>query len=263
MLRRILSKIKPTPLAVVKPAVVRPSDETTTVGRIFDTPLVVKGITWYPVVQLATLPIMAWYAGKRDPGRSLAKRLGVGILTMPIVLGSEWCHNLAHAAVARWIGKPMDAIRITWGMPLLVYYDIEDENVTPRQHILRSLGGPAFNAMALCLALPLQRSARPGSLSRELLDTAVATNAFLLSVGLLPLPGIDGGPILKWSLVERGRSPKQADEVLRQVDGLLGVVLGLMGGAALKRRRWLLGGLCLQLAAIALGVALGFLKEQD
>ena len=48
---------------------------------------------------------------------------------MPIVLGSEWCHNLAHAAAARAIGKPVDAIRITWGMPLLVYYDINDKNV--------------------------------------------------------------------------------------------------------------------------------------
>jgi Zn-dependent protease len=242
---------------------VRPSDEVITVGRIFDTPLVVKGITWIPAVQLVTWPIMAWYAGKRDPRRSLAERLGVGALTMPIVLGSEWCHNLAHAAVARWIGKPMDAIRITWGMPLLVYYNIEDENVTPRQHILRALGGPAFNALALGVAVPLQRSIRRVSLSRELLDTAVATNAFLLSVGLLPLPGIDGGPILKWSLVERGRSPKEADEVVRKVDGWLGLVLGLSGAAALKRRRWLLGGFCLQLAAIALGVAFGFLKEKD
>jgi Zn-dependent protease len=181
---------------------------------------------------------------------------------MPIVLGSEWCHNLAHAAVARWIGKPMDAIRITWGMPLLVYYDIEDENVTPRQHILRALGGPAFNALALCAALPLRRSVGPESVNRELLDIAVATNAFLLSVGLLPLPGIDGGPILKWTLVERGRSPKEADEVVRRVDGFLGAALGLVAAAALKKRRWFLGALCLQLAAVALGVALGLLKEQ-
>jgi len=74
---------------------------------------------------------MAWVAKKRVPERSWLQSLGIGALTMLVVLGSEWCHNLAHAAAARMVGKPMDAIRITWGMPLVVYYDINDENVTP------------------------------------------------------------------------------------------------------------------------------------
>ena len=130
---------------MIKPAVVDPKDEVTTVGRVFTTPLVVKGKTWFPVTQLIAWPIMAWVAKKRIPERTWLQSFRVGALTMPVVLGSEWCHNLAHAAAARIVGKPMDAIRITWGMPLVVYYDINDESVTPRQHIIRALGGPVLH----------------------------------------------------------------------------------------------------------------------
>jgi len=97
-----------------KPAVLQPSDEAAVVGTVFNTPLVAKGKTWYPAVELITWPIMAWIAKKRQPHRSWMQSLGNGGLTMAIVLGSEWCHNLAHAAAARMVGKPMDAIRIAW-----------------------------------------------------------------------------------------------------------------------------------------------------
>jgi hypothetical protein len=43
----------------------------TTVGRIIDTPLVVKGRTWFPATQLITWSIMAWVTEKRYPERWL------------------------------------------------------------------------------------------------------------------------------------------------------------------------------------------------
>jgi Zn-dependent protease len=246
-----------------KPAVVHPTDEVTTVGTVFNTPLVAKGKTWYPVTQLITWPIMAWVAKKRLPERSWLQSLGIGALTMPIVLGSEWCHNLAHAAAACMVGKPMDAIRITWGMPLIVYYDINDETVTPRQHITRALGGPVFNILVLPVALLIKHHTDPQSVTRDMVNAAVGTNAFLPAVGLLPIPGIDGGPILKWSLVEKGQTPKEADMTVRKVDGVLGVLLTLAGILSLKKRRWLVGGLLMQLAALALSIALGIFKEGE
>jgi len=246
-----------------KPAVVHPTDEVTTVGTVFNTPLVAKGKTWYPVTQLITWPIMAWVAKKRLPERSWLQSLGIGALTMPIVLGSEWCHNLAHAAAACLVGKPMDAIRITWGMPLVVYYNINGETVTPRQHIIRALGGPVFNILLLPAALLVKHHTDPQSVTRDMANAAVGTNAFLPAVGLLPIPGIDGGPILKWSLVEKGRTPEEADKVVRKVDGGLGVLLALEGVLSFKKRRWILGGLLVQLATVALSVALGILKEGD
>ena len=246
-----------------KPAVVHPTDEVTTVGTVFNTPLVAKGKTWYPVTQLIIWPIMAWVAKKRLPERSWLQSLGIGALTMPIVLGSEWCHNLAHAAAACMVGKPMDAIRITWGMPLVVYYDINDETVTPRQHIIRALGGPVFNVLVLPAALLAKHHTDPQSVTRDMANAAVGTNAFLPAVGLLPIPGIDGGPILKWSLVEKGQTPEEADKIVRKVDGGLGILLTLAGVLSFKKRRWLVGGLLMQLAALALSIALGIFKEGD
>lgn len=247
---------------MIKPQVVRPEDQVQVVGRVFDAPLVVKGVTWFPLAQLAAWPILAWVAGKRKPERSLGQRLGVGALTMPVILGSEWCHNLAHAAAARLVGKPMDAIRIVWGMPLLVYYDINDASVTPREHIGRALGGPIFNALVWAITKVLKPFTRTNSVARDMVEAAEATNAFLAGVGMLPVPGIDGGPVLKWSLVEHGYSIDQADMALRKVNGGLGVVLGGVGAALLKRRRWLGGGFLVMMAGTALSIALGILKEQ-
>lgn len=187
----------------------------------------------------------------------------IATYTMPVVLGSEWGHNLAHAAAANRIGKPMDAIRITWGMPLCVYYDINDDLVTPRQHILRALGGPLFSFILLVISSAVRRITLKDSLVREVADVSCATNAFLSTVSLLPIPGIDGGPILKWSLVERGRTVEEADQVIRKVDGALGITLSVFSGAAISKGRRVIGFLSAMLAVMSFGVALGWIKEQE
>ena len=248
---------------MIKTAVVERTDELVEIGKIFSAPLVVKGRTWFPITQIITWPIMAWIAKKRIPERSWFQSFGVGAVTMPVVLGSEWCHNLAHAAAAKFVGKPMDAIKVTYGMPLVVYYDVNDDKVTPRQHVIRALGGPIFNILLLPLALILKRVTNTKSVAHDIARVAVGTNAFLPAVGLLPIPGIDGGPILKWSLVEKGQTPQEADMMVRKVDGVLGVLLTFVGVKLLRKRNWLFGGLLLQLAAIAFGVSLGILKEQE
>ena len=248
---------------MIKPAVLDPQEEATVVGRVFDVPLVVKGRTWLPLTQLVAWPIMAWVAKRRLSSRTWRQSLGVGALTMLIALGSEWCHNLAHAAAGWMIRKPMDAIRIIWGMPLLVYYDINDAGVTPQEHIFRALGGPVFNVLVLPFALMLRLVSPARSWLRDIANVAAATNIFLPLVGLLPIPGLDGGPILKWSLVERGQSVQDADRTVRKVNGLLGIVLALGGLFSFKKRRFVIGGLCVQLALIALSIALGIFKEQE
>jgi len=40
------------------------------------------------------------------------------------------------------VGKLMDVIRITGGMPLIVYYEINDEDVIPREHFFNALDRP-------------------------------------------------------------------------------------------------------------------------
>jgi hypothetical protein len=247
---------------MIKPAFVRPGEEVTVVSHCFETPLVIKGCTWLPLAEIFTWPIMAWVAKKRLPKRSWSQAFGVGALTMPVVLGSEWGHNMAHTAAAWWVGKPVDAIRIVWGMPLLVYYDINAWDVQPKEHIARALGGPVFNALLVPLAYLFWRKTAPPSPARDIAGTALATNIFLPTVGLLPIPFIDGGPILKWSLVERGRSIAAADHAVRKVNGLLSLLLSLAGWFAIKKRRRLAGGFLLALAGWALAFGLGLIKEQ-
>ena len=131
----------------------------------------VKGWNWFPANQIVLWAVMSWAAGREHPRWSRGKSIATGALTMTIILGSEWLHNLAHAAAARWIGKPADALRIFMGMPLMVYRDENNSSVTPREHILRALGGPAFNACLLALAVDLEavyaaRFGGPGSRGR-------------------------------------------------------------------------------------------------
>jgi hypothetical protein len=42
----------------------------------------------------------------------------------------------------------------------------------------------------------------------ELAEIVLCVNSFIGSVALMPIPGIDGGPLLKWSLVLAGQSER-------------------------------------------------------
>jgi Zn-dependent protease len=168
---------------------------------------------------------------------------------------------MAHAYAARLVGKPVDAIRVVFGMPLLVYRDLNDETITPQQHIIRGLGGPLLNLLLIPLARFWQIRARPGTVGRDAADAALAMNIFLLFAGLQPIPGLDGGVLLKWALVDRGQSIPQADENVRKANWISGSLLAI--GSALsfmKRRRWI-GSLLGMLAGISVLVAKGWLKE--
>jgi len=248
---------------VIKPAVVSPGEEVDVRGHIFKAPLVTKGLTWLPLAQLVTWLIMIREAGRLHPERTWFQRMGVAALTMPVILGSEWCHNLAHAAVARFVGHPANAIRINWGMPLLVYFDEEDPAITPRLHITRALGGPAINAIFLVVASILRWCTRPRSTARDVTDAAIGMNAFLVTGGMLPIPYIDGGAVLKWALVANGRTPAQADEALKQVNAITAAGLGAGAAVAYRRRKRFLSGILAMFAGTALMIATGLLREKE
>jgi len=219
----------------------RSTEGSLTVGQVFGTPLVVKGQTWLPLTEVVTWGVLSLAAGNRRPGRPWRERIGVGALTAVVLLGSEWCHNLAHAAVAHWIGQPAQAIRITFGMPLLIYPTPEDPSVTPRQHILRSLAGPAFNAILLALSVLARRFTRPKTVAREVVDVAVGMNLFLSTVSLIPNPEIDGGPVLKWASIACGAAPEATDRILQSANRGLGVLLTCAAAITTWRKKTGLG----------------------
>ncbi|MBN2549413.1 MAG: hypothetical protein JXB15_09665 [Anaerolineales bacterium] len=244
------------------PLALKPEHEVLTVGHVFGTPVTALGKTWLPVAQLVTWLVMAFYAGRKKPERSWLQRLGVGALTMPVVLGSEWCHNLAHVAAARLIGKPTDAVRVAWGMPLLNYWEINDLSVKPREHIARALGGPVFNVLVMLIAKIFRRQTRPDSLAHEVADLAVDVNTFLGVMSLLPMPGIDGGPVLKWSLVEAGCSVEQADRTVQLINGPLSGLMAYQSFKAFMKGRILWGIFTGMFALTNLAIFTGLVKEK-
>jgi len=246
---------------VIKPEEIS-QGEVDVVGRVFNAPLVTKGWTWLPMTQLITWGIMVRETGRKHPDWHWLTRFVVGTLNMNVILGSEWCHNLAHAAAAKWVGEPVDCIRVSWGMPMLVYYDIEDPNVPPRHHIIRSLGGPLINAIFSGIGLILKRFANKDSPVREVIDTAVAANIFLFVAGMTPIPFLDGGTALKWSLVDMGQTLDDADKIIRNVNVVSGAVMGAGAVIAFNKRKNLLGLFLTCMAGLSFGVATRLFKEK-
>ncbi|MGE5123237.1 MAG: hypothetical protein ACM3H7_01875 [Acidobacteriaceae bacterium] len=247
---------------MIKPSFLEQADQATILGHVFGAPLVAKGKTWMPLLELGACGILSWVAGCKHPEWSRRKRILAGTMNGMILFAFEWCHNLAHAAFARWIGKPVNAIRITWGTPILIYYDINDPSVTPRQHIIRAVGGPAFNALSIPIIWCARRLTRQGSMCRYVSSFGLGVNIFLSTVSLLPIPGIDGGPILKWTLVNHGESPDMADESVKKVNTVLGLGLTAAAGLAGKKGHKWIGTAMAAFAVTALAIGTGLLKEQ-
>ena len=232
-------------------------------GVIGKTPITGVGYTWFPLTQLVLWGIFTRSASRRKPENSRIQWSREGFLKMAVVLGSEWCHNLAHLFASNMIGKPMDKMRIQLGVPRCMYREINDQEVTPRQHITRSLGGPVINTLLLPLAGIARKITKPDSIIGETATTAFQTNLFLSLVSLLPIPGIDGGPILKWSLVDRGKTIAEADQIVQKLNGPLAVFLGLFSSWAFLTKKILVGFFSLMLGGISLSIFAGWIKEDD
>ena len=104
---------------------------------------------------------------------------------------------------------------------------------------------------------------KPKTIAREVINVALGMNAFLVLGGMLPIPGIDGGAVLKWMLVEKGQTPSQADETIQKVDLVSAMGLGAGAAVAFKKRKRLLGGIFAMFAGIALAVGTGLLREKE
>jgi len=232
-------------------------------GRLGETPITVGGLTWFPAIQLLLWVIMTRLSRKNKPDKGFFWHISEGASTSSALLGAEWCHNLAHVYLANRIGKPMDELRIQMGMPRCIYNEINDREVSPRQHIVRSLGGPLINLVLIPVAALIKYTSKPGSITRETANVFLKTNKFLFTVSLLPIPGIDGGTILKWSLVDKGYEIEKADQVVQNVNGLLSIILGLFSSWSFLKNKKLLGIFSGLLALISLGVFTGLIEEDE
>ncbi len=236
----------------------------TSIAKTADSSIVFE--TLGPTVKISPavgLNLLALWAGaailasRREPERSWPIRLAVGAISAVIWASVDFGHALAHSVSARMVGASMDEVRISQGMPRTIYYD---NDVPPRTHIVRSLGGPIFNALALLLSLVLRTLSPAGSLGRELAGDAVLGHGLLLAGSLAPLPIIDGGVILKWRLVEGGRSLEEADQLVQTAGVATGAAAIGVGVAVATRRRWLPALGLIGAGTVAIAVALNKLR---
>jgi hypothetical protein len=196
---------------------------------------------------------LAWLAGRRRPDLPWPARLLIGMLGLLALLAADLGHAIAHTVSARYAGAPVDEILVTEGMPRTFYRDNE---VPPHVHRLRALGGPIYSAVSLLGSLALRASTPSDSVAHDLANIACLGHGFILAGSLMPLPFVDGGTIVKWTLVERGCTPAKADTTLKRVDLALGTAATTAGLAFGLSHRWLLALGLVASGAIAIGAAL-------
>jgi hypothetical protein len=217
------------------------SKEIPTLFTVWDTPVKVHpGI----MANLAALwGLLVWWAGRRQPERPWPLRIALGFLETLVLLSADVGHAMAHIVSARFAGAPMDEIVVSSGMPRTLYCD---NDVLPRVHRLRALGGPIYSALGLLLSLVLRALSPRGTAMREITDASCLGHGFILLGSLAPLPFVDGGCLVKWTLVEAGRSEAEADALVKTVDLALGTAsttTGVLVAATRRgqpaRQRWL------------------------
>jgi hypothetical protein len=222
---------------------------------INDVDLIVKPSYW-------AMPVAIWagLAGlirKRHPEIRWSQAILAGGVGSLVISVSDAGHAIAHTVSARMAEAPMDRIILIFGMPRTLY---DNNDVPPRAHIIRSLGGPVFNAIGLGLGLLWRATTKPDTPSRDLANIACAINGGLASASFVPLPIIDGGVILKWGLVERGASESEADYTVHVIDIALASLLTILGLVALIIGRRRVGIGLLAGAAIVTAIDVGVIQ---
>ncbi len=79
-------------------------------------------------------------------------------------------------------------------------------------------------------------------------------------MSLSPLPPVDGDTILKWTLVEKGKTEAEADEVVRRVDWILGSIFVITGIGLIFLRMWIIGLIFLGVGGIVFGIVAGEIR---
>jgi Zn-dependent protease len=161
-------------------------------------------------------------------------RLRQGLLAVLAYEAASVIHTIGHMISSHRAGAPMDRVHLAAPLPRTLYYNNE---VSPQAHLGRASGGPLASGLAFLVTLGLWPLVSGQSVLAEFLKLSSLINGLLGAGSLLPLPFVDGGVLLKWSLVERGQPVGKADQVVRQANlsiGILAVAIGLI--LVLKRQ---------------------------
>ena len=206
-------------------------------------------------VELGALWVaLTWWGRHTHPGRGIRHGSLVGLAALMVLVPVDLGHALAHIFSARYAGAPMDEVRLSGGMPRTLY---SNNAVSPDVHRTRALGGLVFNLLGCLVSGVTYLAVPPKSLGRELAATSAVGHALLFVASLLPVPPVDGGTLVKWTLVAHGRTEARAYEIVRRVDRAMALAGGISGVALIATRKLAAGaaliGWGVLLAAIAAG----------
>lgn len=230
-------------------------DEVPTLFVFNGTPVKVRPGFWPMLLGLWAL--LAWLGAWRWPGQSLAEYLIIGGAAALLALLADVGHACAHTVSAKLAGAPMDVILLGADMPRTLY---ADNDVPPRVHIIRSLGGPVYSGIGLLIGIGWLLLAAPGTAFRYLGEVWTAGNGFIFLALFAPLPIVDGGVILKWALVMGGRTEAEAEAWVRRLGLGMGAALLAVGVFFLVQTAWLLGGVFLVVGLAAVAAALEIIR---
>jgi hypothetical protein len=101
-----------------------------------------------------------------------------------------------------------------------------------------SSSGPIYSAIGLLTSALLRRLAPRDSLAGEVAGWSTVGHGLILMGSLMPLPIVDGGTLLKWTLVERGYPEPEAEAVVRKAALAVAAGAATAGIVAARRRRW-------------------------
>ncbi|MCB0197591.1 MAG: hypothetical protein KDJ65_36945 [Anaerolineae bacterium] len=184
---------------------------------------------------------------------SLLGRIRRGIFLSIAYLTGDVTHYAGHIVSSRYAEAPLDQVHIGAPMPMSIY---ENNDVSPSAHKMRAIGGPIGSGVAWLVSLLLRSLTRPNTIMREFFDAQCWVHGILAFGSLMPIPFVDGGSLFKWSMVELGQTPEQADESVKEANLVLGGVAGFVGLMGLLFRKWglAIGSLVIAAQFIAIGM---------
>lgn len=218
---------------------------------ILGTPIVIKPSFWpgLPLWGVLGYGLSSYLA----PERSQLQHLRAGVLTILVSI-TEIIHYIGHIISSRIAGAPVDEVRVTFLVPATVHHN---DDVPPHAHRARALGGPVASILVWLGMRWLRPYTEPGSVGREAVNIAGTMHGFTGFGSLAPIPEIDGGSILKWTLVEQGSTPAEADKTIQTTNLILGSTLATAGVVQGIRKQWLAAAFCGLLAGVLLWVGMG------
>lgn len=200
---------------------------------------------------------ISWLGRRRHPERGIGQAALIGLGETALLLPSDFGHAIAHIVSARMAGAPMDEVRISMGMPRTLYWN---NAVSPDAHRMRALGGPVYSALCLLASGAIWAAAPGDSLAREMAGWSALGHGMIFAGSLAPLPIVDGGVFLKWTLVARGMSEAEADQIVERIDWAIGVAGAVAGLRLIAMDKRLAGAILTGLSAVVIGVAAGKIK---